>query len=330
MENQLPFEKVERDLFVKKEFETDWSYGQDPNKRKIEELINYGIINLNKSSGPTSHQVSDYVQRILNISKSGHSGTLDPGVTGVLPIALGKATRIVQTLLNSGKEYVCLMYIHKLVDEKEIYKTIEKFKGKIKQLPPIRSAIKRRLRTREIYYFNILEINGQEVLFKIGCEAGTYIRKIVHDFGQELKTGAHMQQLIRTKAGPFTDKDWHSLHDLRDAYEFYKEGDETEIRRIILPIEEAVKHLSKIWVVDSAVDSVCHGAYLSIPGISKLNNFNENETIAIMTLKDELVSLGTSVLNSGEIMNKEKGLAVKTTKVFMDRNVYPKFTSKKV
>ena len=139
-----------------------------------------------------------------------------------------------------------------------------------------------------------------------------------------------MVQLVRTKAGHFIDNEWHSLHDLRDAYEFYKEGDETEIRRIILPIEEAVKHLSKIWVVDSAVDSVCHGAYLSIPGISKLNNFNENETIAIMTLKDELVSLGTSVLNSGEIMNKEKGLVVKTTKVFMDRDIYPKFTSKKV
>lgn len=246
-----------------------------------------------------------------------------------MPIALGKATRIVQTLLNSGKEYVCLMYIHKLVDEKDIYKTIEKFKGKIKQLPPIKSAIKRRLRTREIYYFNVLEIEGQEVLFQIGCEAGTYIRKIVHDFGQELKTGAHMQQLIRTKAGPFNDGSWHSLHDLKDAYEFYKDGDEKELRKIILPIEESVNHLPKIWVVDSAVDTICHGASLSIPGISKLNNFQENETVAIMTLKDELVGLGISVLDSGEIMKKEKGLAVKTKKIFMDRGVYPKFTSKK-
>ena len=244
-------------------------------------------------------------------------------------MALGKATRIVQTLLNSGKEYICLMYLHKPVDENEIHRVVKKFTGRIKQLPPIRSAVKRRLRTREIYYLNILEIDGQNVLFKVGCEAGTYIRKICHDFGQELKTGAHMEQLIRTKAGPFTDKDWHSLHDLKDAYEFYKEGDEKEIRKIILPIEEAVRHLPKIWVLDSTVDSVCHGAYLSIPGISRLNNFNENETIAIMTLKEELVALGTSALNSDEMMNKEKGLAVKTTKVFMDRNVYPRFTSKK-
>ena len=250
-------------------------------------------------------------------------------MTGVLPIALGKATRIVQTLLNAGKEYVCLMYLHKPVDEKDIYKVAEKFTGKIKQLPPIKSAIKRVLRTREIYYLNILEINKQEVLFQIGCEAGFYVRKFCHDFGKELGTGAHMSQLIRTKAGPFTDKDWHSLHDLKDAYEFYKEGNEKELRKIILPIEEAVKHLPKIWIVDSAVDSICHGASLNIPGISKLNNLNENETIAIMTLKDELVALGNSVLNSGEIMEKEKGLAVKTKKVFMDRNIYPKFLSKK-
>jgi len=74
--NLLPFEKIERKIFVKKESETNWNCGQDPNKRKIEELINYGIINLNKSSGPTSHQVSDYVQRILNIKHAGHSGTL--------------------------------------------------------------------------------------------------------------------------------------------------------------------------------------------------------------------------------------------------------------
>src|SRR3989344_617333 len=328
MESQLPFEKVERKIFVKRESETDRDYGQDPNKRSVEELINYGIVNLNKSSGPTSHQISDYVQRILNINKSGHSGTLDPGVTGVLPIALGKATRIVQTLLNAGKEYVCLMYIHKPVSEKDIYKIVEKFSGKIKQLPPIKSAIKRRLRTREIYYLNILEIEGQEVLFQIGCEAGTYIRKIVHDFGQELGTGAHMQQLVRTKAGPFTDKDWHSLHDLKDAYEFYKERDENELRKIILSIEKAVSHLPKIWVLDSTVDTICHGAYLSIPGISRLNNFQENETIAVMTLKDELVALGTSAMNSDEIMKKEKGLAVRTTKVFMDRSVYPKFISK--
>ena len=243
-----------------------------------------------------------------------------------MPIALGKATRIVEVLLKAGKEYVALMHVHKQVDEKKIREVIEKeFIGKIKQLPPVRSAVKRQLRQREVYYLDILEIDGQEVLFKIGCQAGTYIRKICFDLGKSLGTGAHMAQLVRTKAGPFNDKDWKSLHDLKDAYEYWKEGDEKEIRKIILPVEHAVSHLPKIWVVDNAVDSICHGADLSMPGIAKFNDFNEGDVIAIMTLKDELVSLGIAVEDSGVIMKKDKGRIVKNHKVFMERKIYPGF-----
>ena len=325
MQNLLPFERIQREVFIKKESETNWDYGQDPEKRTVEELINYGVINLNKLSGPTSHQVSDYVKRILNLNKVGHSGTLDPIVTGVLPIALEKATRIVQTLLKSGKEYICLMHLHKKIDEDLIKKVFNEFQGKIEQLPPIRSAVKRQLRTREIYYLNILEINDKEVLFKVGCEAGTYVRKLCYDIGIKLKTQANMFQLVRTKAGPFTDKTWHTLHDLKDAYYLYKnENNEDEIRKIILPIENAIEHLPKIWINDNAVSTLCHGADLSIPGISKYNNFNENETVAVMTLKNELVCLGESLVNNKFIKDNEKGKVIKTTKVFMERGLYPK------
>src|SRR3989338_2496513 len=170
MESKLPFEKINREILVKKEAKTNCTLKEI----KAEELINYGIVNIDKPAGPTSHQVSDYVQKILGISKAGHSGTLDPGVTGVLPIALGRATRIVQNLLTAGKEYVAIMYLHKEVSEKEINEAVKKFTGKIKQLPPIKSAVKRRLRTREVYYVEIMEIEDREVLFRIGCQAGTY------------------------------------------------------------------------------------------------------------------------------------------------------------
>src|SRR3989344_404890 len=120
MENLLPFERIERKIHIKKQAETNWNYGKKPEERSVEELINYGIVNLNKSKGPTSHQVSAYVQQILGISISGHSGTLDPHVTGVLPVALGKATRIVQTLLKAGKEYVGIMHLHTDIPEEEI------------------------------------------------------------------------------------------------------------------------------------------------------------------------------------------------------------------
>lgn len=319
----LPFEKTKREILVKKEAETDSSKGCNPNERIVDELIKYGVITLNKPSGPSSHQVTDYVKKILNIKKAGHGGTLDPKVTGVLPIALDKATRIVQVLLSAGKEYICLMYLHKNISEVDIRKVFEKFTGKIRQLPPKKSAVKRQERDREIYYIEVMEIDGQDVLFKIGCQAGTYIRKLVHDMGKELKVGAHMQQLVRTKAGPFSDKDMVSLHDLKDAYEFWKEGNETEIRKCIKPFEMAVEHLPKIWVFDGAVDPLCHGSDLYVPGVSKLDNkMNKDDTVAVFTLKNELISVGKAEMTTEEMLKNQKGIAVNGNKVFMERGTY--------
>ena len=324
MESLLPFEQIERKVLVRKEAETDDKYGYRPENRKTEEIINYGIVNINKPKGPTSHQVSDYVQKILHIGKSGHSGTLDPAVTGVLPVALGMGTRIVQALLTAGKEYVGVMHLHKEVEEKKLTETIKKhFIGKIQQLPPIKSSVKRQLRTRTIYYFNILEADDKDILFKAGTEAGTYIRKLIHDLGQKLKIGAHMAELRRTKAGPFDESTSFTLHELADAYYFWKqENNEKFIRKVIQPVESGVKHLPKIWVFDTTVESLCHGVDLKVPGISKLNDtVQENDVVAIMTLKDELIALGTAKMDS-EGMLKDKGIAAATEKVFMQPGVY--------
>src|SRR3989339_2142654 len=224
MNSLLPFERTERKILVRKEAETDEKYGCNPNDRKTEEIVNYGIVNIDKPKGPTSHQVSDYMQKILHINKAGHSGTLDPAVTGVLPVALDRATRIVQGLLTAGKEYVAIMHLHKEVEEKLLRDTIQKyFIGKIMQLPPIKSSVKRQLRPRTIYYLDILEIDGKEVLFKVGTEAGTYIRKLIHDLGQKLKVGAHMAELRRTKAGPFDESTLFTMQELIDAYYYWKE-----------------------------------------------------------------------------------------------------------
>ncbi len=337
MQTLLPFEKTERKILIRKESETDYKYGCIPEDRKTEEIINYGIVNIDKPKGPTSHQVSDYVQKILHINKSGHSGTLDPATTGVLPVALGRGTRIVQALLTAGKEYVAIMHLHKEVEEKKLRETIKKyFIGEIQQMPPIKSSVKRQLRTRTVYYLDILEIEDKDVLFKVGTEAGTYIRKLIHDIGQKLKTGAHMAELRRTKAGPFDESTLFTLHELTDAYYFWKEeksngGERSEtrshvtekfIRKVIQPIENGVKHIPKIWVFDTTIESLCHGVDLKVPGISKLNdNINEDDVVAIMTLKNELVALGTAKMNS-EDMLKEKGLAVRTEKVFMVPGTY--------
>ena len=326
---KLPYEEIKRKVITKRRDKTSKEYGCFPDQRPIPELIKYGIININKPDGPSSHQVSSYVQRILNINTSGHSGTLDPRVTGVLPVALSKATRIVQALLKLGKEYVAIMHLHKEIPQSEIYKVMKEFTGKIEQLPPIRSAIKRQLRTREIYYIEIIEIKGKDVLFRVGCEAGTYIRKICHDIGQRLRIGAHMAELVRTKVGPFNDNNWNTLQDLKDAFEFYNEGNENELRRIIMPVEFSIPHLSKIWVLDTTVDALCHGADLYSNGISKLDdNIEKDSQVAILTLKDELICLGNALTDFNGMM-KENNRVVKTTKVFMETNIYPKFKSKK-
>ncbi len=321
--NKLPFEKVEREILVRKKAETNPNLGIDPNKRIVKELINYGIVNIDKPKGPTSHQVSDFVQKIFGIKKAGHSGTLDPGVTGVLPVALGKATRIVQILLKAGKEYVALMHLHKEVPEEEIKNIFNEFKGKIKQKPPIKSSVKRVVREREIYYIDVLEIDEKDVLFMIGCQAGTYIRKLCHDIGKKLGSGAHMAELRRTKAGCFDESTSFTLYDLTDAYWYYKnEGKEKFIRKIIQPIENAVEHLPKVWVLDTTVESLCHGIDLKIPGISKVEStIEKDDKVAIMTLKNELVALGTARLKSVEMI-KDKGLAVVTEKVFMEPGTY--------
>ncbi|MDO8741347.1 MAG: RNA-guided pseudouridylation complex pseudouridine synthase subunit Cbf5 [Candidatus Woesearchaeota archaeon] len=329
MINKLPFELIEYKILIKKPSETSEKYGCAPEERKTEDIIEYGIINLDKPKGPTSHQVSAYVQKILGISKSGHSGTLDPAVTGILPVALGRATRIVQTLLPAGKEYICLMHIHKQIEEKLLRKVLDDFLGKIRQLPPIKSAVKRVERTREIYYLEILEIQDQDVLFIVGCQAGTYIRKLCDDIGKKLGCGAHMAELRRTKAGPFKeDESLSTLHDLTDAFYYYKnDGNDKFIRKIILTIEHAVSHIPQAWVLDTTVDSLCHGSDLKIPGISKLNDqIIFSDMVAVMTLKNELVAIGTAKMNSEEIMKKDKGVAVKIEKVFMQPGTYPRIS----
>lgn len=313
------------DVIVKKQGKTSAHLGCNPENRPTQELIQYGIVNIDKPSGPTSHQTSGYVKEILELKKCGHSGSLDPKVTGVLPIGLGNGTKIVQALLVSRKEYVCLMHLHKDVEEDKIRKVMSQFVGTITQLPPVRSAVKRQYRQRTVYYIDIIEIDGRDVLFKVGCEAGTYIRKLVHDIGEKLGVGAHMAELRRTKVADFTEESLVTLQDLSDAYYFYKEGNDKFLRRCIQPIEKGVSHLPKIWVFDSTVSALCHGASLSVPGISKLNsNIKKQDMVAVMTLKDELICLSIAQMSSDEIENKEKGIAAKPERVFMSPEKYKK------
>ncbi len=326
MANKLPFEKACRRIVVKKQAVTDPSLGGLVNARALSDLIDCGIVNIDKPKGPTSHDVVDRVREILRIRKAGHSGTLDPAATGVLPVALGRATRILEALLSAGKEYVCRMHLHEPVERQTLDQVFAQFTGLIEQVPPVRSVVKRVKRTRQIYYMEILQVQEKDVLLRVGCQAGTYIRKLVHDMGIEMGCGAHMTGLRRTKAGCFDESSVCSLEKLADAHNCWSErGDEKTLRESVQPIENAVKHLPKVWIDDSAVDPVCHGHDLFVPGIVKLHSGIEpGDAVAVMTLKDELVATGQAILTSAEIAAQEKGTAVNIHKVFMRQGTYRK------
>ena len=324
--NQLPSE-LKRETLIKSEDTTDESYGSKPVDRPIAKYMRKGVVNLDKPAGPTSHEITSWVKKILELDKTGHSGTLDPNVTGLLPIMLGSATKGVDALLTAGKEYVCLMKLHKPIPKKIIRSVFEEFTCGIYQKPSIKSAVKRETRVRNIYYLDILEIEDEKVLFRVGCQAGTYIRKLCHDMGLVMGTGANMYELRRTKTGPFReDETLVTLHDLKDAYVEWKENNNEELlRKVILPMEYGLSHLPKMVIRDNAVDAICHGASLAAPGILSLDSdIEKGDLVAVFSQKGEAVSFGKAQMKSREIVKAVMGVVVTTDRVFMEPGTYLK------
>ncbi len=281
----------------------------------VKQLLENALIILDKWPGPTSRDVTATVRKVLEARIAGHSGTLDPAVSGVLPIAINNATKIMPALQHLDKEYIGIMRLHKDVSDSDLQKAVEKFIGKIKQRPPVRSAVARKERERIVYSFELLERGEQNVLFKTKVEAGTYIRVICHQIGA-LVGGAHMSELRRTKAGSFTEKQAVKMHDLADAYAEFKESGSSALEKLILPVEAAVQHLPKAEVKESAAFSVLHGSPLYSQGIKKIDKFEKNDLIAIMN-KKKLLALGIANAESP----KDKGIIVKIDRVIAKETV---------
>ena len=248
-------------------------------------------------------------------------------MTGILPITLEEARKIVQALLFSGKEYVCVMKLHGDASQNRVEAVLKEFENTIYQRPPLRASVKRQLRTRKIYYIDFMEMEGRNVLFKVGCEGGTYIRKLCFDIGEVLGCGAHMQELRRTRAGPFVEGEGTvTLHDVAYWFmEWQKQGDDKILRKIIQPMEKALALVPKIYIRDSAVDAICHGANLTAPGVLSLEtNIQKDSLVAIFTLKGEAVALAKALASTEEILSMEHGMIAQTKRVLMPRGTYPK------
>lgn len=328
--NPLLASMKNRKRLIKVNAKTNPNYGKTFDLLSVNELIGNGIINLDKPSGPTSHQVDSWIREIFDIKKVGHGGTLDPNATGVLPIGLGDATKVLHVLLESGKEYVGIMKLHKMIDEDKIKKIMKEFIGDVYQIPPLRSAVKRTKRKRKIYYLDIIEIIEKEVLFRVGCESGTYVRTLCVDIGKKLGCKAQLSELRRTIAGNLIESESVKLQDVLDSFVFWRENnDESYIRKIIYPMEKMLENIPKLVIRDSAVDAVCHGADLAIPGVVEVDtDIKKGDMVSIMTLKGEGVALGRSLMPTEDIIQKDTGLCVNLDRVLMKKGTYPSIWKK--
>ncbi len=314
-----------REVFVKIQEGTNPEWGRPPSQRPAEEHIRYSLVFLDKPRGPSSHEVAAWVKKILGVDRAGHAGTLDPKVSGVLPIAVAEGTKVLMALSRSDKVYVAVAKFHGDVDVERLRAVLQELQGAIYQKPPLRSAVKRQLRTRHVYSLELLEVDGRYAVIKMHVEAGTYARKIIHDIGEILGVGANMRELRRVAVSCFAEDETVTLQDVADAYYVWRKyGDDAYLRRVLLPIEEVARHLPKIWVRDSAVDALCHGAPLAAPGVAKFEiPFSRGELVALFTLKGELIGVGRALVDGEEVKKMERGLVARTDRVVMRRGTYP-------
>jgi H/ACA ribonucleoprotein complex subunit 4 len=276
-------------------------------KKSISELLEFGIINLDKPSGPTSFTISEFVGYSLNLRKTSHFGTLDPKVTGVLPIALNRACKLTGYFLGEDKEYVGVMRLHEDSDIKTIRKIIqEKFIGKITQMPPVKSRVKRQNREREIKKFDVSEKKGRDFLFYVECEGGTYIRKLIDDLGKELGIGAHMLELRRIRAGIFEEenKEYPSInmYDFEKAIEEYKKGNEKLLKKIIIPGEVVSEVYLPVFIKEDNLNQILTGKPIYKKELIEDKGWRKDSVVSVFC-KEKFIGM-YKVLRGKEIFAK--------------------------
>ncbi|MDI1496194.1 MAG: tRNA pseudouridine synthase [Cenarchaeum symbiont of Oopsacas minuta] len=305
----------------------DAEHGCYYDKRTTKQLLDNGIVLLDKPPGPTSHEVVAWTKRMLDLPKIGHSGTLDPQVSGVLPLGLGNATKALGVLLFGTKEYVGIGRFHSMPSHQVLESLKNTFTGEIYQKPPQRSSVLRRTRIRTIYEIEIMEQKDSLVLMRTVCESGTYIRKLIYDMGEVMGSGASMIELRRTRVAQFGEEmGLVTMHALSNAYAVWKENDDdSKLRSMIHPVEDALGEIKSVIIRDSAVDALCHGAQLAIPGVLQIpRDLEKGDFVAIYTQKGEAVALANAIMDKDTISEGAKGHAFETRRIIMEPGTYKK------
>jgi len=315
-------------LNVRTNHYTPLPHGASPLKRDIANYVKSGFICLDKPANPSSHEVVAWIKRILRVDKTGHSGTLDPKVTGCLVVCIDRATRLVKSQQSAGKEYMVIYRLHDSIPMKRIAGELEKLKGALFQRPPLISAVKRQLRVRTVYESKLLEHDEERNMgmFWVSVESGFYARTICVHLGLMLGCGGQMQELRRPRSGIMSEKDSSTMHDIIDAQWLYdNHKDESYLRRVVRPLESLLVKHKRIIMKDSAVNAICYGAKILLPGVLRYEDGIEmNEEIVVCTTKGEAICLGIAQMTTATMASCDHGVVAKIKRVVMERDLYPK------
>lgn len=304
---------------------TSPAHGCIPSERTIEQLLQGGMVVIDKPAGPNSHQVSAWARDILGVEKLGHGGTLDPFATGVLVLLAGRSMRLTKKVLSHDKTYVGVIRGSRNFDAEVLGRAVTQLSGQVYNVPPEISAVKIQVRSRQMQT-RLIEVDGRDAAIEVTCEAGTYIRTFARDLGLLIGHPVELKELRRTKSGRFTEPQSITLQDLKDAFWLWQEkGEEVAIRRILTPIESLVQDLPKIVVKDGAAAAIAHGAPLMRPGIASISdNLERGDKVRLVTLKEELVALATMHTRSEMVAEMKEGEIARPDSVFLPPETYPR------
>lgn len=307
---------------IKMKAKTNPDYGCRPEDRSFEDYINNAVLCVDKPRGPTTHHIAQEVKQALSIEKIGHGGQLEPPMNGLVLVVFGNACKLTSLLTNSDREYTLRIQFSRALDQKQIERAMSKFTGKIKQVPPLRSRVRRVLRIRMVHEIQIQEYKPKNIKVYIRCESGTYLRKLFYDMGRLLRSNITLSSIRRLSIGNLKEEQAVTMEDFRNAAEAYKKGDTDAIRSILVPVEESIARKSLV-VTDEAIHRLCCGSPLHLDRLCELDpGIEPEEVVVIRSLKNEIVCVAQALMSSEEMEKQTEGIAAQVTRVVMDPSTY--------
>ena len=323
---------AQEDWVLDESAKTNQAFGCSPNDRTLEELLDCGVILIDKPSGPSSHQLAAWARSMLGINRIGHGGTLDPFATGLLTLLCGRSTKITGELLKKKKSYVAVIRFKKPIQEDDLLEIVSKMQGEIYNVPPKESAVKIQVRTRDVEKSQLIqsEEGGRVHLISIDCEAGTYIRTLIRDFGLLSGNECELLELHRSRSGSLNDQMSCTMQQLADSVFLWKEHDDPKgLLRLLSPVEVVLEDIPKIVIKDGAVSALSHGAPLARPGIISVpKGLPSGSAVLLSSLKGEAVAIAELSVGSDTIPSMEAGQVATPRSVIMQPGAYPQTWSK--